>query len=65
MPAGCTLVRLNDQHAHLSIPPASPFAVGDMIGIGIAHPCTTFERWQVLMLVDERMNVIGAVRTCF
>jgi D-serine dehydratase len=65
MPAGCSLVRLNDQHAHLSIPTASTFAVGDMIGIGIAHPCTTFERWQVLMLVDEHMNVIGAIRTCF
>ncbi len=65
MPAGCTLVRLNDQHAHLSIPPAAPFTVGDMIGIGIAHPCTTFERWQVLMLVDQGMNVIGAIRTCF
>ncbi len=65
MPAGCALVRLNDQHAHLSIPPESTFAVGDMIGIGIAHPCTTFERWQVLMLIDERMNVVGAIRTCF
>ena len=65
MPQGCQLVRLNDQHAHLSIPPDSIFAVGDMIGIGIAHPCTTFERWQVLMLIDERMNIVGAIRTCF
>jgi D-serine dehydratase len=65
LPAGCALLRLNDQHAHLSIPPSAPFAVGDMIGIGIAHPCTTFERWQVLMIIDDAMNVIDAIRTCF
>lgn len=65
MPDGCSITALNDQHAHLALPAAAPFAVGDMIAAGIAHPCTTFERWQVLMLVDADMNVVGAVRTCF
>jgi len=65
MPAGCAIAALNDQHAHLTIPVDAPFAVGDMIAVGIAHPCTTFERWQVLMLVDDHMNIVGAVRTCF
>jgi D-serine dehydratase len=65
VPEGCIITGLNDQHAHLAMPAAAPIAVGDMIGIGIAHPCTTFERWQVLMLVDAQLNVVGAVRTCF
>ena len=40
-------------------------AVGDMVAFGIAHPCTTFERWQMLMLVDAQLNIVGAIRTFF
>jgi D-serine dehydratase len=47
------------------VPPDAPLAVGDMIAVGIAHPCTTFERWDLLMLVDQHLNIIGAVRTFF
>lgn len=65
MPAGCSIAALNDQHAHMLVPDDSPFAVGDMISVGIGHPCTTFERWKILMLVDERLDVVGAIRTFF
>ena len=65
IPDGCSITRLNDQHAHMEIAPEAPFEVGDMIAVGIAHPCTTFERWQLLMLVDDRLDVVGAVRTFF
>jgi D-serine dehydratase len=49
----------------MEIASEAPFEVGDMIAVGIAHPCTTFERWQLLMLVDDRLDVVGAVRTFF
>jgi D-serine dehydratase len=65
VPDGCSITSLNDQHAHMKCAAEAPFAVGDMIAVGIAHPCTTFERWQLLMLVDERLNIAGAVRTFF
>jgi D-serine dehydratase len=65
IPAGCTITALNDQHAHMSLPASAALAVGDMVALGIAHPCTTFERWQILMLVDARLNVVGAIRTFF
>jgi D-serine dehydratase len=65
IPTGCRIVALNDQHAHMIVPPDAPLAVGDMIAVGIAHPCTTFERWDLLMLVDQHLNIIGAVRTFF
>jgi D-serine dehydratase len=65
IPAGCTITTLNDQHAHMAVAPGAAIAVGDMVAVGISHPCTTFERWQVLMLVDERLTVVGAVRTFF
>lgn len=65
IPAGCSICELNDQHAHMSIPGESTFEVGDMVAVGVGHPCTTFERWQIVMLVDEQLNITGAVRTFF
>ena len=65
IPPGTVVAGLNDQHALLDLPADSPLAVGDMIGCGISHPCTTFDRWQFLPLVDDSYNVIDAVRTYF
>ncbi len=65
IPTGCSITALNDQHAHMRVPAQSPFTVGDMMALGIAHPCTTFERWQLLLMVDEQFNVVDAVRTFF
>jgi D-serine dehydratase len=39
--------------------------VGDMLCFGMGHPCTTFDKWQVLMLVGPRYDVVGAIRTYF
>lgn len=62
---GHAIEMLNDQHGHLAIPAASPLAVGDMLAFGMGHPCTTFDKWQVMMLVDTAYDVVGAVRTYF
>jgi len=56
---------LNDQHALVDVPADSPLAVGDMVACGISHPCTTFDRWQLLPVVDDAYNVVAAVRTFF
>lgn len=56
---------LNDQHCHLKIPETSPLAVGDMVAFGISHPCTTFDKWQVISVVDDDYNVVSAIRTFF
>ncbi|MCR4521887.1 MULTISPECIES: alanine racemase [Bosea] len=65
MPAGHTVLGLNDQHCHLGTPEESPLQVGDMVAFGIGHPCTTFDKWAVLMLVDDDWTVTGAIRTFF
>lgn len=66
VPEGWTLTALNDQHAYLRFPEADPGpAVGDLIGLGISHPCTTFDKWRWLPVVDDRYNVIDAVTTRF
>ena len=36
-----------------------------MVSCGDSHPCRTFDKWQVLYLVDDADNVISAVRTFF
>lgn len=56
---------LNDQHAYLSLPASSPIEVGDMVGLAVGHPCTTFDKWRLIMLVDEHYRVTGAVDTYF
>jgi D-serine dehydratase len=59
------VVALNDQHAVLDLPSESPLAVGDMVALGISHPCTTFDKWQLLPVVDDDYTVVEAVRTFF
>ncbi|MEO5669610.1 MAG: amino acid deaminase [Ramlibacter sp.] len=58
---------LNDQHAYLRGPGKEHQAlrVGDMVALGISHPCTTFDKWRWMPVVDEDRTVVDAVVTCF
>ncbi|HMI69594.1 MAG TPA: hypothetical protein VK510_06325 [Solirubrobacteraceae bacterium] len=60
-----TVVALNDQHAHLQVDGASDLAIGDVVRLGISHPCTTFDRWHVIAVVDDSGSVLEAVETSF
>jgi D-serine dehydratase len=63
--AGHVVTGLNDQHCHLAVPADSPLAVGDMVAFGISHPCTTFDKWDVIPLVDDDYTVVSAIKTFF
>ena len=57
---------LNDQHAYVdSMDAAFEWLPGDMVGFGIAHPCTTFDKWALMYQVDDDYRVTGAIRTYF
>jgi D-serine dehydratase len=56
---------LNDHHAFLRVAPGVDLAVGELIGLGISHPCTAFDKWHLLPLVDDSYTVTGAIRTFF
>jgi D-serine dehydratase len=58
------IIRLNDHHGYLKFD-ALNLAVGDRIAVGISHPCTTFDRWEYLYVVDDQYNVVSVVRTFF
>ena len=40
-------------------------AVGDLIGCGISHPCTAFDKWRLLPLINADRTIVGAVHTYF
>jgi D-serine dehydratase len=56
---------MNDQHTHMTVPADSPLAFSDMVSFGVSHPCLTFDKWQVIVVVDDAYNVISAIRTFF
>ena len=67
VPASWKIANMNDQHAYLRFSAdvdAAP-QVGDLIGCGISHPCTTFDKWRALFTVDDDYRVTGAIRTFF
>jgi D-serine deaminase-like pyridoxal phosphate-dependent protein len=66
-PAGSEVVRLNDQHAFLNLAPAAAdvVRVGDWIEFGVSHPCTVFDKWQLIPVLDADDRVVDLVRTYF
>ena len=67
VPASWKIANMNDQHAYLRFPVDADIApqVGDLVGCGISHPCTTFDKWRALFTVDDDYRVTGAIRTFF
>lgn len=63
--AGWQMTAVSDQHAHMTVPVGHGVAVGDLVALGPSHPCTTFDKWRVLYLVDDDYNVTETVETCF
>jgi D-serine dehydratase len=61
---GWKVTDLNDQHAYLHLPEDAALAPGDVVGLGISHPCTTLDKWRVLMVLNDDDRVIDAVH-CF
>ncbi|MDH3299502.1 MAG: alanine racemase [Acidimicrobiia bacterium] len=56
---------LDDQHAFVRVGAGFDLAVGDIVGCGISHPCTTFERWRAIPVVDADLDVVDVVHTFF
>ena len=48
---GAVVTALNDQHAFLRLGASSGLAVGDLVRLGVSHPCTTLSQWRELSLV--------------
>jgi len=64
VPPGYSVTTLYDQHAYVD-GPAGLFRVGDCIGFGVSHPCTTFDKWRMIPIVDDAYRVVSAITTLF
>ncbi len=67
VPADWKISALNDQHAYLrfDVGNGSVPQVGDRVALGISHPCTTFDKWRWLPLIEDDGAVSGAISTRF
>jgi D-serine deaminase-like pyridoxal phosphate-dependent protein len=66
---GARVTSLADQHCFVEVPAASTLAVGDVVRLGISHPCTAFQLWGLLPEVHDASaadpQVVGFVETMF
>jgi D-serine deaminase-like pyridoxal phosphate-dependent protein len=65
VPLDARVSKVNDQHAFLDIAPSDAIEVGDLVALGISHPCTTHDKWQMMPLLDDARRVIDCVRSYF
>ncbi|HET9667725.1 MAG TPA: hypothetical protein VFP09_13245, partial [Desertimonas sp.] len=59
------VVDVNDQHSYLDLDADDPLAVGDLVGFGISHPCTTYDKWRAIPIVDDDYVVTEIAETLF
>jgi D-serine deaminase-like pyridoxal phosphate-dependent protein len=64
-PADGKITALNDQHAFLTLGADDKLAPGDLVCLGISHPCTTLDKWRVIPVVDDDGRVTDVVHTFF
>lgn len=62
---GIELTALNDQHAFARLTPGADLRVGDLVGLGISHPCSAFDRWRWIAAVDDRYDIVDLYETVF
>jgi D-serine deaminase-like pyridoxal phosphate-dependent protein len=55
--------KLNDQHGYLRS--KQDFAISQLVGLGISHPCTTFDKWRLIPLVNDNYDVVDCLYTFF
>jgi D-serine dehydratase len=63
--AGAEVTGLNDQHAYLRLDPDTELGPGDLVCLGISHPCTTLDKWRLIPVLDEQDRIIDVVHTFF
>jgi len=57
-----TIERTNDQHAYLFGADLTP---GELVRLGISHPCTAFDKWRVIPVLDDDDRVVDLLDTYF
>lgn len=53
----------DDQHSYVRLP-NDTLRVGELIQLGLSHPCTMFDKWRSVLLVEDD-RIVGCLRTYF
>ena len=64
-PQGLTVTRMDDQHAYLAVPDGVTLDPGDVVVLGVSHPCTAFDKWRQVHLLDDEDVVVDTIATWF
>ncbi len=62
---GIEVTALSDQHAWLRTAPEADLEVGDLLGLGLSHPCTSFDKWPLIPVAEADGTVVDYIRTFF
>ncbi|MGA5144458.1 alanine racemase [Streptomyces griseoincarnatus] len=62
---GIEVTGLSDQHAWLRTSSEADLEVGDWVGLGLSHPCTSFDKWALIPLAEADGTVVDYIRTFF
>ncbi|MBD3010987.1 amino acid deaminase [Streptomyces sp. 5-10] len=62
---GLTITALSDQHAWVSVADDTDLEVGDWVALGLSHPCTSFDKWQLIPVAEADGTVTDYIRTFF
>ncbi|MFE5818002.1 amino acid deaminase [Streptomyces sp. NPDC056479] len=62
---GVSVTALSDQHAWLATTGEADLEVGDWLGMGLSHPCTSFDKWQLIPVAEADGTVVDYIRTFF
>ncbi|MEU2517901.1 alanine racemase [Streptomyces pseudogriseolus] len=62
---GIEVTGLSDQHAWLRTSGEADLEVGDWVGLGLSHPCTSFDKWVLIPVAEADGTVVDYIRTFF
>ncbi|MFI9468640.1 alanine racemase [Streptomyces sp. NPDC052492] len=62
---GIEVTGLSDQHAWLRTSSEADLEVGDWVGLGLSHPCTSFDKWVLIPVAEADGTVVDYIRTFF
>lgn len=62
---GLAITALSDQHAWVTVADGTELEVGDWVALGLSHPCTSFDKWQLIPVAEADGTVTDYIRTYF
>ncbi|MFI6074786.1 alanine racemase [Actinoplanes sp. NPDC051343] len=63
-PTDMSVTKMNDHHTYVATGPAA-VVPGDLLRFGLSHPCTAFDKWRDIPVVDDDHHVVDVLHTYF